>query len=105
MSKLLELGFLAEEQTSNGEMKSVFIQYQFNSNEKKEEFCKSNIQESNVDKSDVDLNIPITNTINTNTIVVIIANQNYQEESDVEFAINDGSIFKEYCISTLGIPE
>jgi uncharacterized caspase-like protein len=36
---------------------------------------------------------------------VIIANENYQKEVKVQYAANDGLVFKEYCIKTLGIPE
>ena len=55
--------------------------------------------------SAVDENIPISNKKNTNTFVVIIANENYQSVADVPFALNDGNIFREYCLKTLGIPE
>jgi hypothetical protein len=55
-------------------------------------------------KSDVDTDIPVSNRSNSETFVFIIANENYDNLS-VPFAINDGSIFKEYCIKTLGIPE
>lgn len=53
--------------------------------------------------SDVDENIPVTNTKNQNTFVLIIANEHYQQVAGVPFALNDGSIFREYCIKTLGI--
>ena len=55
--------------------------------------------------SEVDENIPVTNQNNPNTFVVIIANENYQDVKKVPFALNDGIIFREYCIKTLGIPE
>jgi hypothetical protein len=55
--------------------------------------------------SDVAANIPQTNTINDKTFVVIIANENYRKEAQVIYAKNDGEIFKQYCIKTLGIPE
>lgn len=55
--------------------------------------------------SAVDENIPIINKKNTNTFVVIIANENYQSVASVPFALNDGNIFREYCLKTLGIPE
>ena len=55
--------------------------------------------------STVDENIPVTNQNNPNTFVVIIANENYQDVLKVTFALNDGIIFREYCIKTLGIPE
>ena len=53
----------------------------------------------------VDENIPISNKKNTNAFVVIIANENYQSVASVPFALNDGNIFREYCLKTLGIPE
>ena len=56
-------------------------------------------------KSDVDRNIPQTSTKNNNTFVLIIANEHYSQEVAVPFALNDGNIFKEYCIKTLGIGE
>lgn len=54
--------------------------------------------------SDVAKNIPVTNVRNDKTFAVIIANENYRRESRVEFAKNDGEVFKEYCIKTLGLP-
>lgn len=56
-------------------------------------------------KSDVDRNIPITRTKNDNAFVLIIANEHYSQEVAVPFALNDGDIFREYCIKTLGIGE
>ena len=55
--------------------------------------------------SEVDKNIPMATTKNTNTFAVIIANENYQSVASVPFALNDGNIFHEYCIKTLGVPE
>ena len=55
--------------------------------------------------SAVDENIPETTAENSNTFAVIIANENYNTVAPVPFALNDGSIFREYCIKTLGIPE
>ncbi len=55
--------------------------------------------------SEVDENIPVTNQKNSNTFAVIIANENYQSVASVPYALNDGKIFREYCIKTLGIPE
>ena len=55
--------------------------------------------------SEVDKNIPITGLKNDNTFAIIIANENYQNDAKVDYALNDGRIFKEYCIKTLGIPE
>lgn len=59
----------------------------------------------NVGKSDVDINIPQNRAVNDKTFAVIIANENYQRESQVMFARNDGESFKKYCTQTLGIPE
>ena len=56
-------------------------------------------------KSEVDRNIPTTNTKNPNTFVLIIANEHYSQVASVPFALNDGNIFREYCIKTLGIGE
>ena len=53
----------------------------------------------------VDENIPETNTKNSNTFAVIIANENYQSVAPVPYALNDGKIFREYCLKTLGIPD
>lgn len=58
-----------------------------------------------VGNSDVDTGIPNLGIVNDNTFAVIIANENYQTVSGVDFAVNDGSVFREYCIKTLGIPE
>ena len=56
-------------------------------------------------KSAVDLNIPETKVENTNTFVLIFANEDYQNVAPVAYAKNDGTIFKQYCVRTLGIPE
>jgi hypothetical protein len=58
-----------------------------------------------VGKADVDVNIPAGTATNSKTFAVIISNETYQQESQVEFALNDGRVFKEYCIKTLGLPE
>jgi len=55
--------------------------------------------------SAVDKNIPVSQTVNKNTFVVIIANENYMSVAGVPFALNDGMKFREYCQKTLGIPE
>lgn len=55
--------------------------------------------------SDVDKNIPVSNNHNDNTFVLIVANEHYQQVAAVPFALNDGAIFREYCIQTLGINE
>jgi hypothetical protein len=58
-----------------------------------------------VGKSDIDVDIPVNPSSNDKTFAVIISNENYQRESQVIFAKNDGAVFKEYCIKTLGLPE
>lgn len=69
----------------------------------------SNIQ--NIDSehkklsSDVDINVPLNSVTHANVFAVIIANENYQEESKVNYAINDGEMFKIYCNRVLGLPE
>ncbi|MDE5739059.1 MAG: leucine-rich repeat domain-containing protein, partial [Bacteroidaceae bacterium] len=54
--------------------------------------------------SDVDQNIPHTSSTNENTFAIIIANEKYDREVEVQFACNDGRTFKRYCEETLGIP-
>lgn len=53
----------------------------------------------------VDVDIASSNTANTNTFVVIVANEEYKRVEAVPYAHNDGRVFKEYCLKTLGIPE
>ncbi|MBP3482907.1 MAG: WG repeat-containing protein [Alistipes sp.] len=61
--------------------------------------------EDKVQPSDVDVNIPSATHVNTNTLAVIIANEKYDNVGAVEFALNDGTMFGEYCRRVLGIPE
>lgn len=67
---------------------------------------RANIEQQNlkVGVSHVDTNIPVTTIQNDKTFAVIIANEKYQKESTVPFAVNDGKIFSKYCEKTLGIP-
>ena len=62
-------------------------------------------KEDKAQLSDIDQNIPGSTTENENTFALIIANENYQEEPKVEYALNDGETFLLYCKKTLGIPE
>lgn len=55
--------------------------------------------------SDVDENIPETKANNDKTFALIIANENYQNVEPVQFALNDGNVFRQYCQQTLGLPE
>lgn len=61
--------------------------------------------------SEIDINIPQVEQNNPNKYALIIGNEDYQSyqnglnnEQNVEFAVRDASIFKEYCLKTLGIP-
>lgn len=54
--------------------------------------------------SKVDKNIPVTNAKNDKTFAVVVANEHYQNEAQVPYALNDGQFFRTYCESTLGIP-
>ena len=53
----------------------------------------------------VDSDIPEGNRVSKNTFAIIIANEDYQEEVKVDYARNDGEVFKNYCHKTLGLPE
>lgn len=55
--------------------------------------------------SDVDVAIPHASSQQPNTFALIIANENYSNEKDVEFAYNDGQVFRDYCVKAMGIPE
>ncbi|MDE6753161.1 MAG: caspase family protein [Muribaculaceae bacterium] len=55
-------------------------------------------------KSDVDQNIPQNPTTNSNTVALIIANENYNKVINVAAANHDGEVFAQYCRETLGIP-
>ncbi len=95
------------------EFTSVDIAYNFDSidveavdeggkNHGKPQFSRKSLKVGN---SDVDMGIPMSGVVNDNTFAVIIANENYQSVSEVDYAANDGRVFKEYCVKTLGIPE
>ena len=57
-----------------------------------------------IGRSDVDRNIPFTSDINDHTFALIFANENYQEESKVNYARNDGAAIYKYFTQTLGLP-
>lgn len=48
---------------------------------------------------------PLTGNRSENTLVAIIANEEYDLAANVDNATSDGLAFKEYCIRTLGVPE
>jgi len=63
-------------------------------------------------KSDVDKDIPVSNQTNPYKFALIIGNEDYSShqvdlgsESNVDFARNDASAFREYAVKTLGVPE
>ena len=53
--------------------------------------------------SDVDKDIPVAKGKQEKVFAFIIANENYPK-APVPYALNDGRIFREYCIQTLGLP-
>lgn len=62
--------------------------------------------------SDVDINIPDNGLVLQNRYALIIGNEDYtsyqphlQRESNVEFAVHDARIFREYAQRILGVPE
>lgn len=62
-----------------------------------------------LDIPDIDLTkgvnaAPLTNKKNENVLALVISNENYELAANVDNAINDGTVFKEYCIKTLGLP-
>lgn len=64
----------------------------------------TNTKSVSVGLSEVDVNIPANSQTNDKTFAVIIANENYQKEVKVQYALNDGKVFRDYCEKTLGIP-
>lgn len=52
----------------------------------------------------IDKNIPQTASLQANTFVIAIGNENYNLVPKVVFANNDMNIFAQYCQKTLGIP-
>ncbi len=52
--------------------------------------------------SDVDKDIPVAKGKQEKVFAFIIANENYPK-APVPYALNDGRIFREYCIQTLGL--
>ncbi len=76
----------------------------------------SNIQQNknilNYSLSDVDINIPVNSKQNPLRFALIIGNEDYSSyqtglsnEVNVSFAQNDATIFKQYAINVLGVPD
>ena len=72
---------------------------------KKEDELIISSKPSAITVSDVDKTVKVSGGVNDKTFVVIFANENYRREEPVPYANNDGEIFKNYCVNTLGIPE
>ncbi|MDZ7343500.1 MAG: hypothetical protein ONA90_03190, partial [candidate division KSB1 bacterium] len=53
---------------------------------------------------DIAKDIPVTQTPNPNAYAVVIGNRDYLKVKNVDFAINDATLVKEYLIKTLGLP-
>ena len=94
---------LAKESSSNTSLKHYKITA-YNESAQTSNISNRNTVPRSV-KSAVDANIPYHKWENNNTYVLIIANETYSFLDKVNYATNDGKIFKEYCIKTLGIPE
>jgi len=61
-------------------------------------------------RSDVDRNIPATGIRNSHRYAIVIGNQDYHSyqnglnsEQDVPFALEDATVFNQYCQQTLGV--
>lgn len=59
----------------------------------------------NVSMPEVDKNIPYGSSDRKNTFALIIANENYKRVTPVDYATNDGNIFRQYVTKTLRVPE
>ncbi|MBR6131369.1 MAG: caspase family protein [Bacteroidales bacterium] len=75
------------------------------------QISQTNIQDAQL-RSDVDRNIPKTNKSNSHRFAIVVGNQDYHShqkdlktEQDVPFAFEDASVFKQYCVQTLGVEE
>tara|TARA_B100000795_G_scaffold24712_1_gene16521 strand:+ start:610 stop:2535 length:1926 start_codon:yes stop_codon:yes gene_type:complete len=94
------------------------IEYDFSSIEIENIFSVNKIKSSNIStnkikvgSSSVNLNIP-TNSKVKNRYALVIGNEDYtsfqrtlSSEQNVDYAVNDASIFKKYCLNTLGVEE
>ena len=60
---------------------------------------------ANAQRGSVDTDISVGDQEDADTYVLIIANENYQFEQPVPFALNDGAVMKRYFEKTIGVPE
>ena len=58
-----------------------------------------------VQKEKADSKTATDKIISNNLLAVIISNEDYQQESKVDYAKNDGETFKKCCNKVLGVPE
>ncbi len=58
-----------------------------------------------ITKSDIDEDIPTVFSNANKTFAIIIANENYQDDVAVDYALQDGRTFYTYCNQTLGLPK
>lgn len=94
---------ISQASSSNGQMVQIVNQYNVMEHSSVQE-APISTPTKEIALADVDANIPITKIDNKNMFAVIIANEHYQDEVNVDFAIHDGEIFRTYCTNTLGIP-
>ena len=98
ISKGAVTAYLAQHPRSVQQPQVVYMQ----TPEQKQELV---LEQSKTPSSDVDVNLPDNPSTNENTFAVIFANENYQEEAKVDYALNDGEMMRQYCHKLLGLPE
>ena len=91
--------------TTNNDANNYRLENTISSRSSRQDTAPEIISQPNVPSSDVDTDIPIVSVDNENTFAIIFANENYHEEENVEYALNDGEMFKEYCHKVLGLPK
>lgn len=74
-------------------------------------YTKTSSNKISVGKSKVDINIPNNGKVN-NRYALVIGNEDYKSmqtnlssDQNVDYAVNDATIFKNYALSTLGVKE
>lgn len=75
------------------------------------DYTKTSSNKISVGKSKVDINIPNNGKVN-NRYALVIGNEDYKSmqtnlssDQNVDYAVNDATIFKNYALSTLGVKE
>lgn len=56
-------------------------------------------------ENEIRVNIPKSNKKNPNAVAVVIGNAKYQKTQNVDFAINDAKLMKQYLIEVMGFSE